>query len=120
LKQLTNTRYGAEDYSFNQAADTLYYSSLTSKGKTLFKIPTASLIGKNVSFADVHKYIVAEKLAEQESALAQSAGEDIVSQTPEIQPIRWQVSQRGAHVQLPFLGSYLCQCRQGAGGELRL
>jgi hypothetical protein len=97
LKQLTNTRYGAEDYSFNQAADTLYYSSLTSKGKTLFKIPTASLIGRNVSFADVHKYIVAEKLAEQESALAQSAGEDIVSQTPEMQPIVGRY-RKGAHM----------------------
>lgn len=85
LKQLTNTRYGAEDYCFNSAADTLYYSSLTSNGKSMFKIPAASLIGKIVSFADVHKYIVADKLSEQEAALAQSAGEDVVSQYPDIQ-----------------------------------
>ena len=97
LKQLTNTRYGAEDYCFNSKADTLYYSSLTSTGKSLFKIPTASLIGKNVSFADVHKYIVAEKLAEQETALAQSAGEAVVGEYPEVKADTSRY-RKGAHM----------------------
>jgi len=73
LVQLTNTRYGAKDFSFNSKGDTLYYSMMTPSGRLVFKTPADSLADKPVSYSQIHKYPVAEKLSSQEAELEKGA-----------------------------------------------
>lgn len=73
--QLTSTRYGACDPSFKDGK--LLFSELRPEGRIL---STATLSPKEVEFADIHKWVIADALSEQEKALA--AGSD--SQEPNI------------------------------------
>ena len=63
--QLTNSRYGGTDYFWH--GDTLWFSSPTPEGSAIFKAKAPE--PKEVDIREVHKYRVAEKLAEQEKAL---------------------------------------------------
>lgn len=70
LTQVTSTRHGAEDFEYNPEGHYLYYSLSTLKGKQVFRTPVDSLINKSVDFSDIHKYVIAEKLTEQENSIA--------------------------------------------------
>ena len=78
LRQATVTRYGINSPFLNPQADTLYYSSVASssdpqtyrKGNMIYATAVSDLPMKEVSFADVHKYPVAETLTKQEKELA--------------------------------------------------
>ena len=63
--QLTNSRYGGTDYFWHDGV--LWFNSPTPEGNAIFKaIPPQP---KEVDIREVHKYRVAEKLAEQEKGL---------------------------------------------------
>ena len=63
--QLTNSRYGGTDYFWHDGM--LWFNSMTPEGNAIFKaIPPEPV---EVDIREVHKYRVAEKLAEQEKAL---------------------------------------------------
>lgn len=68
LVQLTSSRYGAGDGFFK--ADTLFYTSLTSEGRLMYRIHEENLLYKEVEFSDIHHYEVADALSAQECALA--------------------------------------------------
>ena len=74
LRQKTVTRYGAEDFAYDTEGGYLYFSSQTVKGKQIFRTPIEDLVDRQVDFTDVHDWIIADKLAEQESAVAAAAG----------------------------------------------
>ena len=74
FSQKTSTRYGSSDFTYSSDGRWLYYSSQTLKGKQMFRTPVDSLFNRHVEFSDIHKYVIADRLAEQEKAAAQSAG----------------------------------------------
>lgn len=74
LFQLTNTRYGASDFVFK--GDSLYYSSLSAEGRTICRTAIADLPAREVNFADIHHYPVADELSAQEKTLASGHGND--------------------------------------------
>lgn len=74
LRQRTSTRYGASDFTYSTDGRWLYYSSQTLKGMKMFRTPADSLIDRAVDFADIHKYIIADRLSEQENEVARAAG----------------------------------------------
>ena len=73
LRQKTSTRYGADDYTYSEDGRNLYFSSQTLKGKKMFRTPVDSLFDRKVDFTDRYKYIIADRLAEQEKEIAGSA-----------------------------------------------
>lgn len=78
LTQTTSTRHGAEDFVYSPEGYYLYYSLNTLKGKQVCRTQVDSLINKTVDFAEVHKYVIAEKLTEQEQSLAAERHEAFV------------------------------------------
>lgn len=66
--RLTSLRYGGTD--FVRAEDKVWFTSMTRDGKALFSLPADSLSAAPVSISDVHSYSVADKLSEQERAIA--------------------------------------------------
>ncbi len=90
FRQMTSTRYGAESFCYNPEGDWLYYSSLTQKGKLIFRTHRDSLLYKTVDFADIYKYPIAEKITAQEKAAAKEKGlsddiRDVLSDSKEVQ-----------------------------------
>ena len=66
--QLTNSRYGGTDYFWHDGV--LWFNSITPEGSAIFKaIPPEPV---EVDIREVHKYRVAEKLAEQENRFLHS------------------------------------------------
>ena len=90
LKQVTSTRYGIASPVFNENRDTLFYSSLAPSdnpeayrhGWMIRSTPAKDLPIKTVSFEDIHKYPVAEKLSSQEKELAGGEWNSIREYTP--------------------------------------
>ena len=74
LTQKTSTRYGASDFTYSADGRWLYYSSLTLKGMRMFRTSVDSLLNRPADYADIHRYIIADRLAEQEKAAAELAG----------------------------------------------
>lgn len=80
FRQVTSTRYGISQPFFNPAADTLYYSALATaedpqkhkQGNMLYSTAVEKLPMRQARFSDIHSYPVADKLSEQERALAAS------------------------------------------------
>ncbi|MGN1045950.1 MAG: hypothetical protein ACI4QG_02530, partial [Candidatus Cryptobacteroides sp.] len=71
VRQLTSTRYGADDFAFTGSGDTLVFSAKTYHGNLLVKTPADSLLDREVpDFREVHKYAIAEELTRQETARA--------------------------------------------------
>ncbi|MBP3269289.1 MAG: hypothetical protein J6L98_01285, partial [Bacteroidales bacterium] len=78
LLQATSTRYGVSSPVFNNAADTLYYSSLAPsdnpeayrQGWMIYSTPAKDLPMLPVSFDDIHSYKVADTMSAQEKELA--------------------------------------------------
>ena len=74
LRQKTSTRYGASDFTYSTDGRWLYYSSQTLKGMQMFRTSVDSLLNRPADFSDIHKYVIADKLAQQEKEAAQKAG----------------------------------------------
>lgn len=70
LTQKTSTHFGAEDFVYSPEGYYLYYTSPTIKGKQIYRTHVDSLINRSVDFTDLYKYPIAEKITEQEKALA--------------------------------------------------
>ena len=79
FSQMTSTRYGISNPRFNAAADTLFYTALATdsnpenykEGYMIYSTAVKDLPMKEASLSDVHRYPVADKLAEQERILAE-------------------------------------------------
>ena len=76
LTQKTSLKYGGSDFCYSDNGEYLYFSSQTSKGMMIFRTQTDSLLNKEVEFSDVHKYVIADKLSEQELTLSLENGEN--------------------------------------------
>ena len=74
LIQKTNTRYGASDFAYSEDGEYLYFSAETLKGLQLSRIHTSSLINREVRHDSVHRYELADKLAQQEREIAMQSG----------------------------------------------
>ena len=89
LSQVTSSRYGISSPVFNNAADTLFYSSLApsdnpesyKQGWMIYATPVKDLTLRQVSFDDIHKYPVAETLSTQEKTLAGDAWDAVFEQS---------------------------------------
>lgn len=71
IHQITNSKYGATEYVFDDDEEYLYYSSLRPKGHLIFRTKIEDLYNKKVDITDLYKYPIAEKLTEQELALSE-------------------------------------------------
>lgn len=74
--RMTSLRYGGTD--FTAKGDTLYYSSMTRSGLSLFRTPLSGLRPVEVDPLKVHSYPVADVLSAQEEKLSR-----LVSDVPE-------------------------------------
>ena len=74
LRQKTSTRYGASDFTYSTDGRWLYYSSQTLKGMQMFRTSVDSLLNRPADFSDIHKYVIADRLAQQEKAEAEKTG----------------------------------------------
>ena len=74
LRQKTSTRYGSSDFEYSSDGRTLYYSSQTLMGKHLFRTPVDSLFNRKVRCDSLFKYPIAERMKEQEIAVAKEQG----------------------------------------------
>ena len=72
--QRTNTKYGSEEHRWSEDGQYLYYTSQTMKGKRIFRTHADSLISRQVDFFERYSYPIAEKLAQQEKAVALEGG----------------------------------------------
>ena len=85
LLQLTNTRYGATD--FCRAGDLLYCVSQVREGKLVFSIPVSALKPREVTFQDLHTYVIEDAITAQERALG--PGPDFSQEVPLSAPRRY-------------------------------
>ena len=76
LRQKTSTRYGASDFSYDDAGEYLYYSSQTPKGMMIFRTAVSDLTDRYADWNQRHRWVVADRLAEQEKGLALAQGAD--------------------------------------------
>ena len=70
LTRLSSTRYGAEEFVFKD--NFLYYSTLNSSGKAVFRTEQEELPRIPVDKGEYHHYAIADELTRQETALAPS------------------------------------------------
>ena len=82
LLQVTNSRYGATD--FVEGDGYLYYVSQTLEGRPLFRTELSELQPREVSYADVHHYAVADRISAQELSLgaAPDLAEEVAVSAP--------------------------------------
>lgn len=64
VRQLTNSAFGAKDYTVKEGW--LYYSSLTEKGRLLYRTAMEDLPSQKIDFAERHIYRDAEGLSQRE------------------------------------------------------
>ena len=83
--QLTNSRYGGTDYFWR--GDTLWFNSPTPEGNAIFKAKAPEPV--EVDIREVHRYRVAERLAEQERFLHALRSAEKTEATPVSQPKRY-------------------------------
>lgn len=104
LRQLTSTRYGISSPVFK--ADTLYYSSLAAsdrpkdhkQGRMMYATAVADLPVTEVRYEDIHKYLVADALTAQETALGDSIA--VAAEVKFSQPERY------SKIRLPHIHSW--------------
>lgn len=75
LWQLTSLRYGGEGFEESPYDGRAYYSLNTLRGQMLASTPIDSLMHREVSFADIYHYPVADSLSKQEAMLARAEAE---------------------------------------------
>ena len=78
LTQITSTRHGAEDFEYSPEGYYLYYCLNTLKGKQVFRTPVVSLLNKTIDYAERIEYAIAEKITQQEKALAKQRNEAFI------------------------------------------
>ncbi len=81
LFQLSSTRFGAADFQFNEAADSLYYSSLTVEGRNICVTATKDLQPRKVDSGYIAVFPMADELSAQE-AVKINDGEEIAISEP--------------------------------------
>ncbi len=70
LFRLTSSKYGADDYSFNAAGDTLYYSLKEYDGQNVVATPSDSLFFVPTRPDSLYQWKIADNLSRQEAELA--------------------------------------------------
>ena len=80
LIQLTATRYGVTNYTFQ--GDTLCYTALTADGELPFKAAPDKLLYRQVDFGDLPLHPVADKLAAQERELGMTEDRTVSEEDP--------------------------------------
>lgn len=85
LLQLTSTRYGIVD-PISDGKD-MYMAGVTLDGRALFRTPLDSLQAREVNYADVHAYPLADMLTAQEKTLG--PGPDLSQPVPLSSPKRY-------------------------------
>ena len=96
--QITSTRYGAQDFTYNETADTLYFSAAEYEGKVLRKTPVGELMHRKVDFSDIYRYAMADELSRQEQELAAAdttQGPHVTGEVSFSEPQRYR---KGAHL----------------------
>lgn len=104
LRRLTSTRYGISSPVFK--ADTLYYSSLAAsdrprdykQGRMMYATAVSDLPITEVRYEDIHKYLVADALTAQETALGDSIA--VAAEVKFSQPERY------SKIRLPHIHSW--------------
>ncbi|MBP5571092.1 MAG: hypothetical protein J6X39_00245 [Bacteroidales bacterium] len=69
VEQYTNLKAGGKDFVFGDDGY-LYFTGLKADGRMVYRTPVDSLPVRHVDFSELHKYELADKLSEQEAALA--------------------------------------------------
>ncbi len=77
LFQKTSTKYGADDFAYNEAGDTLYYSLKQWKGDYIVATATSDLFDRKVNFKDKYSWAVADRLSEQEEEIYGNVPADV-------------------------------------------
>lgn len=99
LIQKTNTRYGASDFAYDRDGKYLYFSAETLKGLQLSRIPIDSLLCREVLFEDIHRYELADRLAQQEREIAALNGvPEAVTTLDSIYISKPRQYKKGAHL----------------------
>ncbi len=75
--QKTSTKYGADDFVYNEAGDTLYYSLKQWKGDYIVATATEDLFNRPVDLNERYTWAVAEKLVEQEEEIYGNVPADV-------------------------------------------
>lgn len=104
LLQLTSTRYGATDFTVGNGR--LYSVSQDLEGRPVFSTPLEALQPREVSFADVYTYSVADKMTAQEQS--QGAAANLEEEVPMSSPVRYSklAHPLRLHSWLPFYVNY--------------
>lgn len=79
-RQITATPYGASEFQWNEAEDTLIYSAITPQGRLLHMTPADSLPYPE-TVKNPHRYARAEKLSAQAAALAEQPARTDMAET---------------------------------------
>lgn len=98
LYQITSTRYGAQDFAYNEAGDTLYFSAAEYDGKILHKTAANELMHKQVEFSDIYRYAMADELSRQEQELAEADTTQGPHLTGEVKFSEPELYRKGAHL----------------------
>ena len=75
IMQLTSLRFGGAEFCFHDGD--LYFTATNGTDKMLHR--TSDVLDKEVTFSNIHKYKVADKLSEQEHSIASAKGIDLPS-----------------------------------------
>lgn len=75
LEQMTNSRYGGNEYT--ASGEYLYFTSQTREGVQLFRTPLEDLQPREVSYADIYSYRVADLITAQEKALGELEASEV-------------------------------------------
>lgn len=108
----TSTKYGAADFTFSDDGKYLFCSMEGIDGKNLVRISTDSLLNEEVDFHERYRYVIADRLSEQERELAEkslSAQPQDPATQPEISaPKRYRKIPNGfnIHSWAPFYFNY--------------
>ncbi len=70
LFKLTSSKYGADDYSFNAAGDTLYYSLKQYEGDYVVSTPTDSLFNALTDPTELFEWKLADNITRQENEIS--------------------------------------------------
>ena len=84
LRRLTSTRFGADDFQFNAAGDTLYYSALSTGGRLICSTPADSLLCAAADFGTKPEFPFAEELSSGEKQQV-----DYTSEVPMSEPRKY-------------------------------
>ena len=100
VMQITSSRQGSSDHIFLK--DSLYYTSLEPKGRMILRTAVKDLAEKEVSYSDLHSYVMADSLSNAEPLRIE--GDPDTSEW-EIKPYSRLGHSLRFHSWLPFYGN---------------